>query len=135
MPSRRQEKIARVIKEAASEIISNRLSDPRIEGLVSITEVDTSPDLRNATIYLSILAPDEKIAARTFEAITHAKGYIQTEIGRRMTTRYYPKLTILQDKKVKKTLETLKLIDQAAQEYSDNGNPDDQIDIDTENGE
>lgn len=134
MPSRRQEKIARVIKEAASDIISNRLSDPRIEGLVSITEVDTSPDLKNATIYLSILAVDDKIAERTFEAITHARGFIQTEIGRRMTTKYYPKLTIRHDTKVKKTLETLKLIDQATEEFSENPPPD-QTDIETDNGE
>ena len=136
MPSRRQEKIARVIKEAISDIISNRLSDPRIEGFISVTGVDTSPDLKNATVYISVLASDEKAEARTFEAIIHAKGFIQTEVGRRMTTKYYPKLTIELDTKLKKTMETLKLIDQANEELNDKDDlADDQIYMDTDNGE
>ena len=117
MPSRRQEKICRVIKEAVSDIIQNRLSDPRIEGFVTVTEVDVSPDLKNADVFLSIMASEPKIAARTFTAITHATGHIQTEVGRRMTTKFFPKLTFKEDTKVKKTLETLKLIDEAAKEF------------------
>lgn len=136
MPSRRQEKIARVIKEAVSDIIRNRLSDPRIEGFISVTEVDTSADLKNATVYISIMAADDKIAARTFEAIIHAKGFIQTEVGRRMTTKYYPKLTINEDKKVKKTLETLRLIDQANQQMHDSDElSGDQLNMENDNGE
>jgi len=56
MPSRRQEKVAQLITEVVSDIIAHRLSDPRIEGLVSITQVTLSADLRNAEICVSIMA-------------------------------------------------------------------------------
>ena len=116
LPSRRQEKVARVIKEAVSDIVRNQLNDPRIEGLVSVTEVDISPDLKTADVFLSVLASSETAARKTFSAISHATGYIQTEVGSRMTSKYFPRLNFCEDKKVKKTLETLKLIDQAAEE-------------------
>ncbi len=54
MATRRQEKVARVVKEAVSDAIAHRLSDPRIEGFVSVTRVEMSPDLRNANVFLSI---------------------------------------------------------------------------------
>ena len=116
LPSRRQEKVARIIKEAVSDIIRNQLNDPRMDGLVSVTDVDISPDLKTADVFLSILATNDTAARKTFAAINHATGYIQTEVGSRMTSKYFPRLNFCEDKKVKKTLETLKLIDEAAQE-------------------
>ncbi len=117
MPSRRQQKIARVIKESVSRTIQTRLSDPRITGLVSVTEVDISPDSKNAKVYLSILSADEKSAGRTFTAIGHAAGHIQAQLGHELTGRTCPHLQFERDEKVKKTLETLRLIEQAQQEY------------------
>ncbi|MHC4232192.1 MAG: ribosome-binding factor A, partial [Planctomycetota bacterium] len=60
MTSRRQYKIARVIRESVSKTILRGLSDPRINGLISVTEVDVSPDMKNATVYLSILTPENR---------------------------------------------------------------------------
>lgn len=119
-PSRRQQKIARVIKESVSRTIQSRLSDPRITGLVSVTDVDISPDSKNATVYLSILAPgDPRAADRSFKAIHHAAGHIQAQLGRDLTGRTCPHLHFEQDNKVKKTLETLRLIEQVQQEYDE----------------
>jgi len=117
MASRRQQKIARVIRESVSFTILNRLSDPRITGLVSVTEVDVAPDMKNATVYLSILAPDQGKQEATFNAITHAIGPIQAQLGRDLTGRFCPHLHFTRDDKMRKTLETLRLIDQAQQEY------------------
>lgn len=135
MPSRRQKKICRVIKEAASDIIQHRLNDPRIEGIISVTNVDVSPDLKNASLYLSVMAVDEDVAKKTIKAISRAAGYIQTEVGRRMTTRFYPKLTIYEDTKMKKTLETMKLIDEATKELDEiDAKRQKQQDIENEHG-
>lgn len=117
MTSRRQHKIARVIRESVSFTILNRLSDPRITGLVSVTEVDVAPDMKNATVYLSILAPDKGKQDATFNAITHAIGPIQAQLGRDLTGKFCPHLHFERDDKMRKTLETLRLIDQAQQEY------------------
>jgi ribosome-binding factor A len=56
MATRRQEKVARVVKEVVSDAIANHLNDPRIEGFVSVTRVDMSADLRSADVYLSIFS-------------------------------------------------------------------------------
>jgi ribosome-binding factor A len=118
MPSRRQQKIARVIKESVSRTIQTRLSDPRITGLVSVTEVDISPDSKNATVFLSILA-DEVHQELSFTAICHAAGHIQAQLGHDLTGRTCPHLIFKRDEKVKKTLETLRLIEQVQQEYTE----------------
>jgi ribosome-binding factor A len=121
MPSkpltRRQEKIKSLIKVTVSDIIQNRLNDPRIEGFVTVTEVDVSPDVRNADIYLSVMASTETIERRTHIAIQHATKHIQSLLAERMTTRFVPILRLLKDEKIKKTLDTLRVIEEAAQEY------------------
>lgn len=115
-PSRRQEKIKRIVRDAVAEIILNRLNDPRLTGFVTITEVDISPDIRNADIYISVMAGTEADRRKTFEAVKHATKHIQMLLGEQMSLRYVLQLRILEDTKTKKTLETLKLIEQAAKE-------------------
>jgi ribosome-binding factor A len=116
MATRRQEKVARVVKEAVSDAIAHHLSDPRIEGFVSVTRVEMSPDLRNANVYLSIFGRDEVSQNKTFAAITHAKSRIQSMVGGQLKSKFCPVLHIYMDDKFKKTLETMKLIDKAVGE-------------------
>jgi ribosome-binding factor A len=116
MPTRRQEKVARVVKEAVSNAITNHLNDPRIEGFVSVTRVEMAPDLRNADVYLSIFGQDETAQKKTFLAIIHARPKVQSLLGGRIKSKFCPVLRFHMDEKLKKTLETMKLIDQAANE-------------------
>ena len=116
MATRRQEKVARVIKETVSDCIANHLSDPRIEGLVSITKVDVSPDLRNADIYLSILGTNEAAQNKTFNAIIHASKRIQGFVAHDVNSKFCPVIHFKNDDNFKKTLETMKLIDMAMNE-------------------
>ena len=117
MPSRRQERVARVIRESVSDSIRNHVSDPRMNGLVSVTEVDISPNLRKADVFLTILSPDDKARRRTFAAIEHATRHIQTRLGKKMTSKYCPHLEFHEDEKFKKTLDVLNLIDETSKEY------------------
>jgi ribosome-binding factor A len=112
MPIRRQEKLARVVKEAVSDAIVNHLNDPRIEGFVSITRVDMAADLRNADVYLSIFGKNDAAQNRTFTAISHAKNRIQSLVAGRLQSKFCPVLHLYKDEKFKKTLETMKLIEQ-----------------------
>lgn len=116
MATRRQEKVARVVKEAVSDAITNHLSDPRIEGFVSVTRVEMSPDLRNANVYLSIFGADEASQSKTFMAITHAKSRVQSMVAGKLQSKFCPVLHIYRDEKFKKTLETMNLIDKAVGE-------------------
>jgi ribosome-binding factor A len=116
MPTRRQEKVARVVKEAVSDAIANHLNDPRIEGFVSVTRVDMSADLRSADVYLSIFGKDDAAQNKTYAAITHAKSRIQSLLAGKLECKFCPVLRFQKDEKLKKTLETMKLIDETTSE-------------------
>jgi len=116
MVTRRQEKAARVVKEAVSDAISNHLNDPRIEGLISITKVEMTADLRHADVYVSIFGKDQAAQNKTFAAITHARSRIQSLVAGKLQSRFCPVLCFHEDEKFKKTLETMKLIDRAVSE-------------------
>jgi len=128
MPTRRQEKVARVVKEAVSDAISNHLNDPRIEGFVSVTRVDMSTDLRNADVYLSIFGKNEAAENKTFSAISHARSRIQSLLARKMQSKFCPILRLCRDETFKKTMETLKLIEQTADEQKEKESVDEERD-------
>lgn len=116
MASRRQEKVARVVKEAVSAAIRDGLNDPRIEGFVSVTRVELTADLRNADVYISIFGADETAQRRTFLALTHARSRVQRFVADELDSKFCPVLRFKLDEAFKKTLETMNLIDQAARE-------------------
>ena len=119
MATRRQEKVARVIKEAVSDAITNHLSDPRIEGFVSITRVEVATDLRNADVFISVFGKNQASQNKTFTAINHAKSRIQSHLASRMQSKFCPVLHFHTDEKFKKTLETMELIDKATKELKE----------------
>jgi ribosome-binding factor A len=116
MATRRQEKVARIVKEGVSDAIAHHLSDPRIEGFISVTRVELTPDLRNANVYISVFGKDLASQNRTFEAIIHARSRIQALLAGRIQSKFCPVLHFYTDEKFKKTLETMELIDKAAKE-------------------
>jgi ribosome-binding factor A len=127
MVSRRQEKMARLIKEVVSEGITD-LNDPRIQGFISVTRVELSPDLRNCDVFLSVFGVDEILQNRTFSAVTHARSRLQSIVAENLRTRYCPTLRILKDEKFKKTLETMNLIDKAVADIDNKDEPEDDSD-------
>jgi len=114
MPTRRQEKVARVVKEAVSDAIANHLSDPRIKGFVSVTRVDMSPDLRSADVYLSVFGAEGVAKRLTFEAIEHARVRIQSRVAAALESKFCPVLRLHNDEHFHKTLDILRLIDEVA---------------------
>lgn len=129
MPTRRQEKVARVVKEAVSDAIAHHLNDPRITGFVSVTRVAVSADMRMADVYLSVFAADDSAKERTFEAITHARARIQALLAEALDSKFCPALRLHKDEQFQKTLETMRLIEEAASEYRDeNTGPEEQDD-------
>jgi len=119
MATRRQEKVARVVKEAVSDAITHHLSDPRIEGFVSVTRVDVAPDMHNADVYVSIFGEDEAGQNKTFAAIQHATSRIRSFLAHKLQSKSCPALHFYRDEKFKKTLETMRLIDEANKELQE----------------
>ncbi len=109
--------MARVIKEAVSDIINNHLQDPRIEGFISVTEVKIEPDLKRADVFLSIMGKNAEKQQLAFVGIQHAAGRIQALLGNYVKSRFCPHLSFRIDDRLKKTMETLRLIDEVSKEF------------------
>lgn len=120
MPTRRQEKFARLIRQAVSSAIHDGLSDPRIAGLVSVTKVHVSADLRSAEVFVSVFGADEASQRRTFEAIEHGRSRLQSLIAEQIESRFCPVLHFKMDEGFKKTMEMMKLIDEVSRQLRDN---------------
>ena len=113
--------MARVVAEAVSDIISNHLQDPRIEGLTSVTEVKMTPDLKNAHVHLSVMGVAASSEKKTFSAIEHAAGYIQALLGQRVTAKFCPHLSFHIDDRLKRGAETMKMINEVLGQSHDTG--------------
>lgn len=116
MPTRRQAKVARAVKEVVSEAIAHHLNDPRIEGFVSVTRVEVSSDLRGADVYLSIFGGAKPGGKKTFSAIKHARSRIQSVLAGELKCKFCPALRFHMDDKFKESLETIRLIEETGLE-------------------
>ena len=95
----RTERLAQIIKKEVSDIIQFSLKDRRI-GFVTITDVNLTNDLSYAKIFINILDKDEKTAER-MESLKKAKGYIRSELAKRLTTYKVPDLIFVLDDSLK----------------------------------
>lgn len=87
----RTNRIAEEIKKEISLIIQREMKDPRIDGLISITEVDVTNDLSYAKIYVTCYAAKEK-QKEVLQVLKNASGYFRSELGKRIKLRTIPEL-------------------------------------------
>lgn len=95
MSELRANRVAEQIKKELGDIISTKLKDPRI-GFVTVTDVEVTGDLQEATIYVSVLGTDKE-KEDTLLGLTKAKGFIRSEIGQRIRLRKTPEITFEYD--------------------------------------
>lgn len=124
MSSRRVEQISKIVLRTVGNVIQNQLSDPRIQGMVSVTRVELAPDFRTGRIYLSVLGCDEKKQKLAVDAISHASGYIQSHLAKVLTIRQCPILSFVLDDSLKTGYRINKLIDEVAAERQEKENRD-----------
>ena len=105
--SPRMRKVNELLREVIAEAVTD-LKDPGL-GFLTITGVDTSPDLRNAFVYYSVLGTDEE-AAETGEALKRATPRIQSIAGRQIRMKFTPKLTFRLDPSVGEGLKIDRLL-------------------------
>lgn len=86
----RPTRIAEQMKKELSDIISRKIKDPRV-GFVTVTDVELTGDLQQATVYISVLG-DEVAKEETLKGLNKAKGFIRSEIGQRIRLRKTPEL-------------------------------------------
>lgn len=95
MDERRHQRMMSFMVREISEIIRTEVSDPRI-GLVTISEVTLSRDMRYATVTISAMGTPEE-QARTLAGINSAAGFIRRHLAQRMATRISPQLRFVAD--------------------------------------
>ena len=120
MATRRQQKVSREVKQIVSEAIRDHISDPRMKGLVSVTRVELSPDLRNAEVFVSIFGCDENEQKATFQVVKNARKHLQLFVGNQLQTKFCPVLRFSMDEEFKKTMETMNVIEQAIRDTERN---------------
>jgi len=86
--TRRTERVAEALQELVADLLLREIKDPRI-GLVTVTGVKVSPDLRHATVFVSLL-DEGPAAAATLAALESASGFLRVELGRRMRLKNTP---------------------------------------------
>ena len=94
MPSNRIGRINEEIQRELSALIRT-VKDPRVHGLVSLTAVETTPDLRYAKVYVSVL--DSSDVKEVVKGLKSASGYLRRELGRALSLRYTPELQFVAD--------------------------------------
>jgi len=106
------ESVRAVVAEALGD-----LQDPRI-GLVTVTGVSVSPDLREATVYVSVLGNEKKRTA-TLAGLESAHAVVQARLGRELRLKRTPHLTFEYDPSVEHGVRMTKLIDEVAPDDDD----------------
>ncbi|MCM3739005.1 30S ribosome-binding factor RbfA [Oceanobacillus luteolus] len=90
MSELRANRVAEQMKKELGEILTAKIKDPRV-GFVTVTDVEVTGDLQQATIYISVLGTDKE-KQETLLGLTKAKGFIRSEIGKRIRLRKTPEL-------------------------------------------
>lgn len=106
---KRSQRVADQIKRDASEIIADMLLDRR-GIIVTVSRVDVTNDLRNATIYYTVLG-DANQLEQVRGIFQHSTGYIQAELARRLRIRRMPEISLKYDKSLVEGLRLVSLIE------------------------
>lgn len=91
MENMRTSRVAEQMKKEVGEILNQKIKDPRV-GFVTVTDVDLTNDLQQATIYVSVLG-DESEKEATLVGLSKASGFVRSEVGKRIRLRKVPEIT------------------------------------------
>ena len=110
MPTERMRRVNEVMREVIGSAIATELEDPRI-GFVTVTSVETSPDLRSARVHVSVLGGDAERQA-TLAGLSSSHGVLQATIAREMRIKRTPKLSFHYDETPERGVRVSRLLEQ-----------------------
>ena len=108
----RKDRVNEQIRRELAELIRAEVKDPRV-GMVSITEVEVTPDYAHARVYFSTLAGEDKIADVQL-GLQKASGFLRRELGRRVRIHTTPQLHFIHDTSLERGADLSRLIDEAS---------------------
>lgn len=103
--SRRQKRVGELIHQELSTLLQQEARDPRLAE-VTITEVEVSPDLRQAQVYVSALDNAEEI----LRALVSASGYLRRQLAERLSLRFVPEVSFRWDRSLERGQRILELL-------------------------
>jgi ribosome-binding factor A len=95
MPKDRIRRVNEALREVLGTAIANDLKDPRV-GFVTVTAVDTSPDLRHARVYVSVLGSEEE-RRDSLAGLNSSHGFLQARVGSALRMKHTPQLSFVYD--------------------------------------
>src|SRR5215203_6037112 len=116
--SQRTDRVDELLRQEIGVLLAKELADPRI-GFVTITDVETAPDLRHAKVWVSVIGgkADQK---ETLRALQHSMGFIRHELGRTLRIKRIPALHVHLDDTAERGTRVLHLL----QELEEGADPD-----------
>ena len=110
--SRRTDRVNEQLREEISTLLTRQIKDPRLSGLISITRVVTSSDLRSARVFISVMGRQETKKA-ALDGIQSAASFLRRELRDRINMRHTPFLTYELDESLEEADQVLRRLDQS----------------------
>ena len=107
MASNRMGRINEEIQRELAALIPT-VKDPRVTGMISVTAVEASPDLKQAKVYISLLNKGD--SEQVLKGLKSASGYLRRELGQALRLRYTPELSFFRDDSIDKGAHILELL-------------------------
>ena len=114
MTSERMRRVDEAVREVLSDAITTQVKDPRV-GFVTVTAVDTSPDLRHARVYVSVLG-DETQRKLSLAGLKSAHGYLQRRVAAELRMKHTPTLDFIYDDTLDRVERVTRLLDEESGE-------------------
>jgi ribosome-binding factor A len=102
-------RVDEAVRAVLTDAIAKDLKDPRV-GFVTVTGVKTSPDLRHARVYVSVLG-DADVRSESLEGLRSAHGFLQARVAAELTLKHTPALTFDYDESVDRGMRVSELLD------------------------
>ncbi|MFN3927825.1 MAG: 30S ribosome-binding factor RbfA [Pseudanabaenaceae cyanobacterium] len=113
---RRVARVAEQIKREVGSMLLRDIKDDRVGvGMVSVTEVEVSGDLRHAKIFVSIYGTESDRQA-TMAGLLSVTGFVRRELAKRLTVRFVPEIVFCEDRSLERGAQILALLDRLAEE-------------------
>ena len=111
--TRRTERLNDLIREEISELLRRKVKDPRLGCFLTITRVSTSPDLRHAKVFVSIMGSDEE-KKEAMEGLASASGFFHRKLMECLSLRRMPQLSFHLDDSIERAAHVLNLMKEVA---------------------
>ena len=118
MVNHRNDRVASSIHRESSQLLNGQLTDPRLNHIVTVSEVSLSSDFSKATIGVTVLA-DSQSAVEVAAGLNSASGYLRKELGTRLSLKRTPLLEFVLDTKINEGDSVLELLDTIKSEYKE----------------